>query len=66
MGVGVVGGEFFGCFESVVVIGVSLVVGEDGVSGFEFVVDFGDGDDEVVVGEEGSGVVDWCGDLENF
>lgn len=65
-GVGVVAGELFGGLEDVAAVGASLVVGKDGASGFELVVDLGAGDDVAVAGEHGGGAADGRGDLEDL
>ena len=65
-GIAIVSGNFLGGFEGIATIGAGLIVGEDGASGLELVIDLRDGDNEAVAGEKCGGAADRGGDLKNL
>ncbi len=62
--VGVIRGELFFKLVEVAFVGSLLVVGQEGASYFEFVIDLGDGDDVTVPGEECGCAANGAGELE--
>ncbi len=65
-GVGVVAGEFLGGLPLIASVRPGLVIGEHGSSGFELVINLGDGDDVSVTGEHRGDSVNGSGDLKDL